>query len=210
MDSAKSAVGNAITAMKNKFNFSWSLPELKMPHVSITGSFSLNPPSVPKFSISWYKEGGILDGAQIFGAAGGNLLGGGEAGQEAVLPLSTLWDQMKTIMQEVLTGSSSDSSGGTAGAISTGLSLIAEKLSSATSSTSLSDLVDKLTGSTDSSGTPATANGAPTYQIEYKPTYQFSGGTPSQDDLEAAEKTSQEEFNTMMQKWIKDNDRKNF
>lgn len=102
MDGAKSAVSNAISNIKSKFNFSWSLPHLKLPHVSISGKFSLNPPSVPKFSISWYKKAMnnpmILNGATIFGAQGGKLLGGGEAGSEVVSGTNTL---MKMIREAV-------------------------------------------------------------------------------------------------------------
>lgn len=102
MDGAKSAVSNAISNIKSKFNFSWSLPHLKLPHVSIRGKFSLNPPSVPKFSISWYKKAMnnpmILNGATIFGAQGGKLLGGGEAGSEVVSGTNTL---MKMIREAV-------------------------------------------------------------------------------------------------------------
>lgn len=61
------------------------------------------------FSIQWYKEGGILNGATIFGAMGGNLLGGGEAGAEAVLPLSELWKQMTEIVKGVVKGENEES-----------------------------------------------------------------------------------------------------
>ena len=65
-------------------------PNIKMPHFSITGSFSLNPPKVPSFGVQWYAKGGILTKPTIFGSNGGNLMGGGEAGAEAVAPISTL------------------------------------------------------------------------------------------------------------------------
>ncbi|WP_026524720.1 phage tail tape measure protein [Butyrivibrio sp. MB2005] len=90
MSQAADAVRNAINRIKNCFNFTWSLPHIKLPHFSISGSFSLDPPSVPSLSVDWYKNGGILDGPTIFGMQNGRLLGGGEAGKEAVAPLETL------------------------------------------------------------------------------------------------------------------------
>lgn len=91
---AVNIVSNAVSRLKSLVNFSWSLPKLKLPHITISGHFSINPPSVPHFSISWYKKamenGMILNSPTIFGAAGGNLLGGGEAGPEAVVGVDSL------------------------------------------------------------------------------------------------------------------------
>ena len=92
MADAREAVKSALDKIKSFFNFSWSLPKLKMPHISISGKFSLNPISVPKFSISWNKLGGIFEKPTIFNY-GGSLQGLGEDGAEAVVPLehNTQW-----------------------------------------------------------------------------------------------------------------------
>lgn len=106
INGAWSVVTGVVSKLKSAFNFSWSLPKLKLPHLTVTGGvapFGIGGKgSLPKFSISWYKKGGILDGATIFGAMGNQLLGGGEAGKEAVLPLSELWKNMKSIMKSGL------------------------------------------------------------------------------------------------------------
>lgn len=99
MDGASGTVSSTIEAIKQKFNFSWSLPHLKLPHPSVSGSFSLNPPSVPHFSIAWYKKAMdnaiLLDSPTIFGMSGGRLLGGGEAGEEVVSGAGTLMDMIR-------------------------------------------------------------------------------------------------------------------
>ena len=85
INGAKDAVKSAIDKIKGFFNFSWSLPKLKLPHISISGSFSISPPSVPKFGISWYEQGGLFNKPSVIGV--------GENGAEAVMPLekNTSW-----------------------------------------------------------------------------------------------------------------------
>lgn len=80
IESAKEKVHDAIEKIKGFFDFQWKLPHIDLPHFSIDGEFSLNPPSIPHFSVDWYKSGAIFDGASIIGV--------GEAGPEAVVPLS--------------------------------------------------------------------------------------------------------------------------
>ncbi len=95
INAAKTAVTTAISNIKSAFNFSWSLPHLALPHLSISGGFSINPPSVPHFGISWYKKAMdvpfMLNGAQIFGTMGNKALAGGEAGRELIVG----WDALK-------------------------------------------------------------------------------------------------------------------
>ena len=94
ISAARDGVSNAIDAIKGFFNFDWHLPEIKLPHFSIEGSFSLDPPSIPHIGVSWYKkamgDGMVLNSPTIFGAQGGQLLAGGEAGPEAVVGVSSL------------------------------------------------------------------------------------------------------------------------
>lgn len=104
INAARDAVRNAIDKIKGFFNFSWSLPKLKLPHISITGSFSLVPPRVPHFGISWYKKAMntpmLLNNPTIFGAAGGSLLGAGEAGPEVVSGAATLMDMIRSVVDD--------------------------------------------------------------------------------------------------------------
>lgn len=99
IESAKNAVSNAIESIKSFFNFSWSLPHLSLPHLTVTGEFSLMPPRVPSFGISWYAKamdnGMILNNPTIFGMQNGKFLGGGEAGAEVVVGASSLYSMIK-------------------------------------------------------------------------------------------------------------------
>ena len=90
INTAVTFVKNAIDKIKGFFSgLKLELPHIKLPHFKLSGSFSLAPPSVPKLSIDWYKNGGIFTQPTIFGG-----VGVGEAGAEAVLPLKKLWEEM--------------------------------------------------------------------------------------------------------------------
>ena len=68
IQNARDTVRNVIDSIKGFFNFSWSLPHLKLPHLSISGSFSIAPPSVPHFGIDWYAKGGVFNGPSVIGS----------------------------------------------------------------------------------------------------------------------------------------------
>lgn len=187
MSAARDAAGNAISALKSKFNFSWSLPHLKLPHVSISGSFSISPPSVPHFGISWYKDGGILTRPTIFGAAGNNLLAGGEAGAEAVVPLATLWDKLETMITSVFNTAST-----TGGSSGEGLTNTAGRL---------------LTLDDFSLGSLADSGGVVVYYdfsgFTWSPQIQTEGTGDDADDFMAKLKAHEAEFFDWLEEFIK-------
>ena len=102
INAAKDAVKTAIDKIKGFFNFTWSLPKLKMPHFKASGKFSLNPPSVPKISVDWYAKGGILEKPTMFDFDPKTMQAkvGGEAGPEAVAPIETLLGYIRTAVAE--------------------------------------------------------------------------------------------------------------
>lgn len=88
VETAKNTIKGAIDKIKGFFSgLSLKFPSIKMPKLpkfSLSGSFSLNPPSVPKLNVSWHQDGGIIKGTN-----GGTIVGVGEnGGDEAILPLS--------------------------------------------------------------------------------------------------------------------------
>jgi hypothetical protein len=106
IQNAKDKVKEMIEKIRSFFNFNWSLPKLKMPHLKITGEFSISPPRVPKFSVDWYARGGVFDKPTLF-TSGGRLGGLGEAGAEAIVPLenNTQWlDKIANMLSDKLGG----------------------------------------------------------------------------------------------------------
>ena len=105
-ESAKNIVKNAIDKIKSFFNFSWSLPSIKLPHFSISGKFSLNPPQIPHFSVSWYKK--AMDNPVMFtkptifsmNPATGQAKGAGEAGDEVMIGKETMLNMIRQAVAE--------------------------------------------------------------------------------------------------------------
>ena len=99
----KNTISNRLSSIKNLFDFKWSLPRIKLPHFYVTWSFGgylgkaaefLGLPGIPRFSVSWYKEGGIFNQPSIIGV--------GEAGAEAVVPLDRLTELFASALRQVL------------------------------------------------------------------------------------------------------------
>lgn len=95
METAKAAVAKILTKLKSFFPIKIGnlMSHIKLPHFTISGKFSLNPPSVPSFGIRWYKTGGIFDRPSVIGV--------GEAGSEAVVPIDRLWEKLDAVAEAV-------------------------------------------------------------------------------------------------------------
>lgn len=107
MNTIKDIVNKAIDFIKEKFNFKWELPKLKMPHFNIEGSFSLNPPSVPSFGIDWYAKAMdtpmLMTKPTAFGInEDGQIMAGGEKGSEVVSGTDTLMNMITAAVLAVV------------------------------------------------------------------------------------------------------------
>lgn len=85
-----------VNAIKNLFKFlklkfpKIEIPHIPMPHFSFSGTFNPLKGKLPKIGVDWFAKGGILTKPTVFGQNGNSLMVGGEAGKEAVAPLSDL------------------------------------------------------------------------------------------------------------------------
>jgi len=106
INAAKNTVKNAIDAIVSFFRNiklpEIKIPQIKLPHFELTGSFSLMPPQVPKLSVNWYSTGGIFSSPSVIGV--------GEAGTEAVVPVEKLDELMARALQKVGVGTKTNAS----------------------------------------------------------------------------------------------------
>lgn len=111
IETAKNTVRTAINAIRSLFNITLKFAGIKLPHISIgwktTGVIAsaaklLGLKGVPSFSVQWYARGAVLNRPTIFGASGGSLMAGGEAGPEAVAPISVLQGYVATAVERAM------------------------------------------------------------------------------------------------------------
>lgn len=181
---------SAANAVKSAFeDMTITIPKPKIPNISVSANSVTygegGSVSIPQFSVNWNAAGGIFGKPTILDTAYNGLQGVGEAGAEAVLPLDTLWSQMKNM----LTGALKQNSG-------TGI---------------IESLLQKLQGLTSGANRNQTMEfaGAGGPNITYAPVYNLYGNATKEDAVKA-EKISQTEFNKMMRQWQKENQRTKF
>lgn len=150
---------------------------------------------IPEVSLPRLAEGGIVDSPTILEA--------GEAGTEAIVPLSELWGKMQDMIS------------GPIGYVADRVSALADRMEAmdiGSTAIPISELLAKLqeTGHGGGPDLDGPGGGGPVYHITYAPQYSFAGGAPSKEDMTDAEHMSQEEFERRMDRWMKDNARKRF
>lgn len=118
LDTLRERVSNTARSLKEAFSFEWSLPHLRLPHLRVDWDpvdnvlaqfFGVS--AFPRLSVQWFAKGGILNGAQIFGRMGSTLLGGGERGREAILPLDTNTGWMDVLANRIAQSLNVDGNG---------------------------------------------------------------------------------------------------
>ena len=181
----------AAAAVKSAFeNMTITIPKPRIPVISVsTNNVSYGDGgsvSVPQFSVNWNALGGIFDAPAVMNTSQG-LQGAGEAGPEALLPLDTLWTQMRSILTDIINRSS-----GGGGVIDT----LLQRLQGIGGEGGGTDGMPQLAGA-----------GGPT--IQYSPVYNLYGSA-GKDEVAEADRLSQEEFNKMMKQWERDNKRTRF
>lgn len=151
--------------------------------------------TIPEVSLPRLAKGGIVDSPTILEA--------GEAGTEAIVPLSELWGKMQSMIS------------GPVGYMADRVSALADRMEAmeiGSTATPISELLAKLQelGRGGDPDPDDPEGGGPVYHITYAPQYCFEGGAPSREDMTDAEHISQEEFERRMNQWMKDNARKRF
>lgn len=103
IEAAKAKVRSVLDSIAGFFaNMKISLPHIKLPHFKVSGTLSISPLSVPRLSIEWYKNGGIMTNPTVFGMNGSSLMAGGESGVEAILPLDGFYRQLEAMLSKKL------------------------------------------------------------------------------------------------------------
>lgn len=151
--------------------------------------------TIPEVSLPRLAKGGIVDSPTILEA--------GEAGTEAIVPLSELWGKMQSMIS------------GPVGYMADRVSALADRMEAmeiGSTATPISELLAKLQelGRGGDPDPDDPEGGGPVYHITYAPQYCFEAGAPSREDMTDAEHISQEEFERRMNQWMKDNARKRF
>ena len=101
----KTTLTDTLNKLKDTISkFKWELPKPKLPSFSVSGGKApwgfMGQGSLPSIKIKWNAMGGIMNSPTIFGMTGNTLLGGGEAGAEAILPLDELWNRLDNSFQQ--------------------------------------------------------------------------------------------------------------
>lgn len=118
LDELRDRVHATASTLREAFSFEWSLPHLRLPHLQVDWDpvdnvlaqfFGVS--AFPRLSVQWFAKGGILNGAQIFGRMGSTLLGGGERGREAILPLDTNTGWMDVLANRIAQSLNVDGNG---------------------------------------------------------------------------------------------------